>query len=170
MMSEERPILLVEDNPDDVDLTLRAFARNKVANSIVVARDGVELRAALARNWQLILCDYTLPQLDAPTALRIVREVDADVPVIVVSGTVGEEIAVQVMRFGASDYLLKDNLRRLAPAVTRELRECRVRRERRRLEEARRVAEESFRLIIERSPDLVVVHRDARVVYANPTA
>ncbi len=163
-------VLMVEDTPADAELILRELARAGFDVEHERVEDGAALRAALTREWNIILCDYTLPQLDAPTALRIVREIDLDIPVIVISGTVGEEIAVQVMRFGASDYMLKDNLRRLGPAVTRELRESRVRKERRRLDDARRAAEGSFRLIIERSPELVVVHRDGRVVYANPTA
>ncbi|HEY8076066.1 MAG TPA: ATP-binding protein, partial [Labilithrix sp.] len=171
MVDRERiRVLLVEDSADDAALVLRELARAGFDVHHERVEEAGALRTALSREWQIILCDYTMPQLDAPTALRVVREVDQDVPVIVVSGTVGEEIAVQVMRFGASDYLLKDNLRRLGPAVTRELREIRVRKDKRRHEEARRAAEESFRLIIERSPELVIVHREGNVVYANPTA
>src|SRR3954454_11941433 len=99
-----------------------------------------------------------MPTLDAPTALQVVRRVWPDVPFIVVSGTIGEDTAVEVMRAGANDYLLKGNLTRLGPAVTRELRDGRARADRRRADVARHQAESSFRLIIESSPDLIVVH------------
>src|SRR5437868_4880648 len=82
----------------------------------------------------------------------------------------GEDTAVEVMRAGASDYLLKGNLTRLGPAVTREVRDGRARAERRRIEHARQQAELSFRLIIESSADLIIVHREGRILYANPKA
>ena len=80
------------------------------------------------------MCDYTLPQFSGESALRIVRESDADLPFIYVSGTIGEDVAVEAMKSGAQDYVLKNNLKRLAPAVERELREAGVRREKRILE------------------------------------
>jgi PAS domain S-box-containing protein len=166
--TEPLRLLHVEDSDDDAELVLRELARS----GFEVTRHRVELAAsletALEQDWDLVLCDYTLPHLDAPTALEIVRKRCAHVPFIVVSGTVGEETAVEVMRAGANDYLLKGNLTRLGPAVRREVREGRARAERLRAERARQQAEESFRLIVESSPDLVVAHREGRIVYANP--
>jgi DNA-binding response OmpR family regulator len=92
-------------------------------------------RQALAQAaWTAILCDFTLPQFSGASALRIARETDADLPFIYVSGTIGEDVAVEAMKSGAQDYILKNNLKRLAPAVERELRESQVRREKRILE------------------------------------
>jgi PAS domain S-box-containing protein len=161
-------VLLVEDTEDDAALVLRQLERAGFDTSYERVQTKDTLRNALEQPWELILCDYTMPELDAPTAIAIVRELGLDTPLIVVSGTIGEETAVEVMRVGANDYLLKGNLRRLGPAVTRELRDARERAERRHAEAARREAEESFRAIIERSPDLVLVHRDEKIAYANP--
>ena len=165
---ERLRLLLVEDSDDDAELVLRELRRSGFDVSVCRVQTADALGSALNEPIDLVLCDYTMPLLDAPTALEIVRKVSTDVPFIVVSGTVGEETAVEVMRAGAQDYLLKGNLTRLGPAVTRELSDGRARADRRRAELARQQAETSFRLIIESSPDLVVVHRDGRVVYANP--
>jgi two-component sensor histidine kinase len=99
------------------------------------------MRQALENcQWDVIVADYSLPQFDAPGALQVLRETGRDIPFIVVSGVVGEEAAVAIMKSGAHDFLLKNNLARLAPAVERELREARVRWERRQAEEELRNA------------------------------
>ncbi|CAN5925729.1 hypothetical protein BH11MYX4_BH11MYX4_43680 [soil metagenome] len=168
--AEPLRLLLVEDSDDDAELVLRELKRCGFEVSVCRVQTAEALRSALREPFDLVLCDYTMPTLDAPAALRLVRSSSADIPFIVVSGTVGEDAAVEVMRGGANDYLLKGNLARLGPAVTRELRDGRARADRRRAEVARQQAEASFRLMIESSPDLVVVLRAGRVVYANPKA
>ncbi len=162
-------VLLVEDSDDDADLVVRELKRSGFAVTVRRVETEPTLQAALVEEYDVVLCDYTMPTLDAPTALGIVRRHDADLPFIVVSGTVGEDTAVEVMRSGANDYLLKGNLTRLGPAITREIRDGLARAERRRADAVRKKAEESFRLIIESSPDLIVVHREGVVIYANPT-
>ena len=168
MTVETLRLLLVEDSDDDAELTLRELKRSGFDVSCTRVETVQALTNALADTFDIVLCDYTMPTLDAPAALALVRKQSADVPFIVVSGTIGEETAVEVMRSGANDYLLKGNLTRLGPAVRRELQAGRARADRRRHDEARQQAEASFRLIIESSPDLVIVHRDGKVVYANP--
>jgi PAS domain S-box-containing protein len=94
------------------------------------------MKAALeTKQWQVILCDYSLPQFNALGALALAREMEADLPFIIVSGTIGEPVAVEAMRAGAHDYLMKDNLVRLVPTVERELQEAENRRARREAEE-----------------------------------
>ncbi len=89
------------------------------------------MRAALAKHpWDLIIADYRLPEFDAPSALSLLHESGHDIPFIVVSGAMGEELAVAMMRAGAQDYLLKSDLARLAPAVEREMGDARTRRQR----------------------------------------
>ena len=101
-----------------------------------------EMKAALAqRPWDLVIADYVLPHFSAPGALTLVQESGLDLPFIVVSGTIGEETAVQAMRAGARDYIMKGNLARLAPAIVRELHEAGARRERKQLEEQLRQAQ-----------------------------
>ena len=124
-------LLQVEDTEDDAALIERALTR---AGYDVLARrvDGAEaLRRELHESeWDLVIADYTMPGFSGTKALAIVREQHPDLPFIFVSGTIGEDTAVAAMRTGAHDYIMKDNLKRLAPAVERELREASVRRER----------------------------------------
>ena len=166
----ELNLLLVEDSEDDAQLILRELKRAGVALKHRRVQTKSDLERALADSPDIVLCDYSLPQLDAPTALASVRAIAPDMPFIVVSGTIGEETAVEVMRAGANDYLLKQNLKRLALAVVREARDGKMRAEQRRAEQGRQKAERSFRMIVESSPDLVVVHRDEQIVYVNPAA
>ena len=161
-------LLLVEDSDDDAELILRELKRGGFDVAVRRVQTATALEAALDDAPDIVLCDYTMPHLDAPSALGIVRGRHPDLPFVVISGTVGEDTAVEVMRAGANDYLLKQNLTRLGPAVTREIRDARARIERRRLERERQQAEESFRLIIESSPDLIVVERQGVVLYMNP--
>jgi two-component sensor histidine kinase len=107
--------------------------------------DAREMSAALAKQpWDVIIADYRLPEFDAPSALSLLHQSGRDIPFIVVSGAVGEELAVAMMRAGAQDYLLKDNLVRLAPAVDREIRDARTRRGREVAERALNESEQRF--------------------------
>jgi CheY-like chemotaxis protein len=114
-------ILHIEDN--DVDVAMILHELNKYWPKINHHR--VEqlsaLEEALSRKWDVIISDFTLPEFDGLTALRMVRENEIDTPFIVVSGRVEEDIAASMMRLGANDYVMKDNLKRLAPAIEREL-------------------------------------------------
>src|ERR1019366_7850659 len=109
--------------------------------------DAVGLRHALEDStWDVIVADYHLPGFDAPGALRILQECGYDIPCIVVSGKMGEDTAVEMMKSGAHDYLTKNNLTRLVPAVERELAEASVRREARLAQAELRESEERLAL------------------------
>src|SRR5690606_23227289 len=142
-MAKALRILLVEDNYDDLHLIVRELTRGGYAPVCRQVYTETGLRAALREErWDVVVCDYALPGFRAEDALKAVQEADPDMPFIVVSGRMGEETAVAMMRAGAHDYLMKHNLRRLVPAIERELREADVRRRRRRRSEERRVGEE----------------------------
>ena len=124
--------LIVEDSEDDTLLLVRelqhggydvAFERVETAGAMTEALDN--------REWNIVLADYTMPHFSGTDALELLRGSGLDIPFIFVSGTIGEEIAVKAMKNGANDYILKGNLKRLIPAIERELREVVVRRERR---------------------------------------
>ncbi|MFO0842499.1 MAG: ATP-binding protein [Gemmataceae bacterium] len=132
-------VLFVEDSEDDMLLQLRELRREGYEVEYRRVQRLDELREAMASPaWELVLSDYSLPGFTGLEALQAVRESGQDVPFILISGTVGEETAVQSMKAGAADYLLKDNLTRLVPAVRRELREAEHRRQRRQAVERQR--------------------------------
>src|SRR5258708_40142809 len=89
-----------------------------------------------AREWDVVLCGYSMPQFNALAALALVKEMSLDIPFIIISGTIGEDAAVEAMRAGAHDYMMKDALARLVPSIERELEEGQNRRARRSAEEA----------------------------------
>ncbi|NUQ83535.1 MAG: PAS domain-containing protein [Anaerolineales bacterium] len=141
-MTKPLHLLLVEDSEDDARLMLREL--QKVGYEVAWKR--VETQAALKQTlteqaWDLIICDYYLPQFDALHALEILKDSGMDLPFIIVSGTIGEETAVTALKAGAHDFLIKGNYARLGPAIERELREADSRRERRQAIEALREKE-----------------------------
>lgn len=143
MMSEGLRLLQVEDSLSDAALIERALGKAGYAVSSRLVMNEPQMRAALAQQvWDVIIADYRLPEFDAPSALALLHETGHDIPFIVVSGAMGEELAVAMMRAGAQDYLLKDNLARLAPAVEREIRDAETRRERAQVERALNKSEE----------------------------
>ena len=136
-----RPLraIIVEDRPDDLALLLRALRRGGYAPEFAHVETAAGLADALAAGpWDIVLSDYTLPDFSGLLALRQVHAHDPDLPFIIVSGNIGEDVAVAAMRAGAHDYLIKGNLMRLGAAIERELREAGVRRARRRDERALR--------------------------------
>lgn len=168
-MSEVIRVLQVEDSVDDAELILLLLknAGYQVNSQRVEAAD--QLEAALkAQAWDVIIADYHLPEFDAPAALRMVQSTGTDIPFIVVSGAIGEDVAVGMMKSGAHDYLLKDRLERLAPAVDREIREARIRKQHRQAEEERTAAYAELAAIHSNAPAaLLVVNGDLRVEKLN---
>jgi len=135
-MTRELRVLLVEDNEDDAVLLIVALREGGFTVHYRRVETEASFREALGtESWDLIIADYVLPRFSGIAAVRITREVKPDLPIIMVSGKVGEEHAVEAMRAGAGDYILKGSLARLAPAIERELQEAQVRKERRQAEE-----------------------------------
>jgi len=128
-------VLIVEDLPDDALLLVRALKKLGYEVEWKQVETAPELRAALGhKTWDIVFVDYKLPRFSGPAALQIIERMNLDLPTIVVSGTVGEDVAVETMKIGAHDYLMKDNLKRLGPVVMRELREANIRKERKKIE------------------------------------
>jgi len=122
-------LLLAEDSEDDADLILQAVQKHGYHCTMKQVMAALDLQTALAtERWDIILCDYVMPGFDALAALEIVKKHGEDIPVIVVSGTVGEDVAVASLKHGAQDYILKQNLTRLGPAVESELKAASERR------------------------------------------
>ncbi|HTL54736.1 MAG TPA: PAS domain S-box protein [Candidatus Limnocylindrales bacterium] len=121
-MSVPYRVLLIEDSPQDAFLNLRALERGGMEVQAERVETMAQLKAALERgSWDLVLCDYQMPGFNGLGALSLYKGSGLDVPFIVVSGQIGEEQAVKLIKAGAHDYIMKDNLAQLAPAVKREL-------------------------------------------------
>ncbi len=162
-------VLIIEDSEDDALLMVMALSRGGYKPVFKRVETAEEIRSALDEQiWDLILCDHNLPQLNGRTALGLVQQRGADIPFIIVSGTIGEEAAVAAMKAGAHDYIMKDNLSRLAPAVERELRESVVRGERRRAEDMALMARKDWENIFQAvgSPTLILDAKH-RILAAN---
>jgi signal transduction histidine kinase len=133
-MGDAIRVLMIEDSEDDAALLLLLLrqAGHAITSERVDSASG--LANALNKNWDIIISDHSMPQFTGAEALKMVRASDPDVPFIFVSGTIGEDVATESMRVGAQDYVMKANLKRLVPAVQRELRDAGERKERKRLE------------------------------------
>ncbi len=128
-------VLIVKDSESDAELVLRQLRRGGFEPQWECVQTAGAMAAALERDaCHLVVCDYSMPGFDAPTALRVLKDSGHDLPFVVVSGSIGEDAAVAMMRAGAHDYILKQDLRRFVPAVQRELREAERRRQQRALE------------------------------------
>jgi two-component system cell cycle sensor histidine kinase/response regulator CckA len=146
-------LLLVEDSEDDAFLLVRELRRAGFEPAVERVETASAMQSALDRQpWDIVIGDYSMPHFGGVAALKLLRERGLDVPFIIVSGTIGEEKAVAAMRAGASDYVQKGNLTRLAPVIERELREAAGRREHRRAETALRASEASYSTLVEQAP------------------
>src|SRR5258708_7137058 len=152
-------VLHVEDSEQDAAL----LAHHLTRAGYTLVSDRVETSADLLaviqkQEWDVVLCDYSMPQFSALSALAVIKETNLDIPFIIVSGTIGEDAAVEAMRAGAHDYLLKDRLARLVPTIERELHEAKSRAARRLAETALRESEDRYRDLVESSHELICTH------------
>lgn len=162
MMDAKLRILSLEDDPNDFEFIRRSLERESLTFEIRrVSTRADFIVAASSGSVDLILADYSLPGFDGLSALAIAREQCPEVPFIFVSGALGEELAIETLRQGATDYVLKTRLARLGPAVKRALREAEDRAE-------RRLAEEAYRSVVMKSLQGLVVFQGGRLVFANP--
>jgi two-component system, NarL family, sensor histidine kinase UhpB len=152
-VSKNLRVLMVEDSDSDATLILRELTRHgysPVCERVETARG---MQAALdKKTWDIVVSDYVLPGFSGLGALKLLQEKNLDIPCIITSGRIDDETAVAAMRAGAKDYIMKDNLKRLGPAVERELAEAEVRRERRKTEEALQQNEAKLHLMLEEMP------------------
>jgi hypothetical protein len=165
-MSTPLRLLIVEDSRDDAELLLLEVRRGGFDPDHRRVDTPEDMEAALdSQEWDLILADYSMPRFSGTQALAIVRRRSPDLPFIFVSGTIGEDTAVAAMKAGAQDYLTKSSLKRLVPAIERELREAQTRRERARAEAKLRQLQQA----VEQSASLVVItDAEGTIEYVNP--
>ncbi|MGZ9155417.1 MAG: EAL domain-containing protein [Candidatus Binatia bacterium] len=145
--------MIVEDSPSDAGLMVRQLQQGGFETIYERVDNAEQMRAALEKqNWEIVLSDFSLQGFDAYDALAVLREHNPDIPFIVVSGKIAEEVAIALMRDGASDYLMKNNLERLAAAVKRELENASTRQARRIAETAQHESERQFRQLFDLAP------------------
>ena len=135
-MCKRLSILIVEDSESDTELIIRQFQKaNYDITYERVETDDQMMAAIEKRSWDLVIADYFLPEFNAPAALAILQKSGLDIPFVVVSGAIGEETAIEIMKAGAHDYIMKNNMSRLVPAIERELKEAESRVQRKQAEE-----------------------------------
>ncbi len=169
-MTTALAVLIIEDSESDGQLIVRTLKRAGYDVTAEQVETAEQMRAVLGRRaWDIVISDYSLPQFDGRAALTLLQATGRDIPFIVVSGTIGEETAVAMMKAGAHDYLLKGELARLAPAVERELAQAESRRERHQAEEALQNNEKRFRALIENSLDNIsLLAADGTLLWESP--
>lgn len=169
-MNESIRVLIVDDSEDDA-LLLADELRDSGYDLTYLRVDTAEaMRAALReQTWSLIIADYKMPKFSGPDALNVLQESGLDIPFILVSGTAGENIGVEMMHAGAQDFIVKSGLSRLPPAVTRELLDADTRKRRKAAEGAARASAENYRTIFDSAPVVIVaVDRDGMILQTNP--
>ncbi len=137
-MANTLRFLIVDDSEDDTLLIIRELKKGGISPDYLRVDNAVKLAKALKDPWDLVISDHNMPGFSSEEALQIIKDSDIDLPVIIVSGTIGDDVAVNAMKSGAQDYVMKDNLARLIPAIQRELKEVNVR-------SAREKAEQTLR-------------------------
>ena len=153
-------ILHLEDDPLDVELASAALEDAGVGCEVTQVQTREAFEAALEENsFDLVLADYSLPAFDGLSALKTTQEARPEVPFVLVSGTLGEERAIEALKSGATDYVLKQRLERLAPAVRRAVREAEERAERKRAEQALRESEQQLQHLVRK---LLVAQEEER--------
>ncbi len=150
-------LLILEDNPDDAELAVKELERKGFNVKWIRVDTKEAFRKALAEKPDLILADYFVPSFDAMAALQMYRQLKLEIPLIVYSGAINEEMAIECMKSGATDYVFKDNLSRLGPVVKRALEEMKIYRKSKQAEEALRESEEKYRTLYDSSRDAIMI-------------
>lgn len=165
MMKSLLRILVIEDSKDDAELIVREIRRGGYTIEFERVETKPHMQQALAQGtWDMILSDYSMPQFSAMSALEVLNDSGLDIPFLVISGTIGEETAITALKAGAHDFLLKDKLARLVPAIERELRDAETRR-------SRHEAELRYKLLVEQLPIIVYVNpvdKMSSTIYVSP--
>jgi diguanylate cyclase (GGDEF)-like protein/PAS domain S-box-containing protein len=170
-MSTPLRLLLLEDRSTDAELILYELRRAGYDPVATRAETKEEFQAGLSPELDIILADYNLPQFDAISALQLLKESGLDVPFIIISGSIGEELAVSGIKLGAADYLIKDRLARLGQAVAHALEQHHLRQNTGRAEAARREAEDRYRTLVEQIPAVTYIDAiddPSSTVYISP--
>jgi PAS domain S-box-containing protein len=168
-MNKQLRVLVVDDSEDDAELLLRELRRGGYDVAHRRVQTAETMRAALSQcSWDIVISDYTLPDFDAPAAISVLAESGSDIPILVVSGTIGEDTAVEALKAGAADFMVKGRLARFLPSVERALRDAETRRNNRGAAEADRQSEVKYRRIVETAQEGIwVLDASDKTTYVN---
>jgi PAS domain S-box-containing protein len=158
-------VLIIEDSENDALLILRKLRLGGYDPYHERVQTAEEMEGSLEKqSWDIILSDYNMPNFNGINALKLLQEKKIDIPFILVSGLIGEGTAVEAMKAGASDYIMKSNLLRLVPAIQRELREARIRQDSRQARDALKESEKLYRSIFENTGSASIIFEDDMVI------
>jgi PAS domain S-box-containing protein/putative nucleotidyltransferase with HDIG domain len=165
-------VLMIEDSEDDAQLLIRDLKKGGYNPLYERVETAAAMKKALQeKQWDIILCDYNMPQFNAPSAIAVLKEANIDIPLLIVSGAIGEETAVECMLSGAQDFIMKGNLSRLCPAIARELKEAEVKFQREAALKSLRESEERYKALFDRSLELVyIANFESHFIDANDAA
>jgi len=164
-------VLIVDDSDDDAKLIILQLQRGGYDPKWERVETYEAMESELNRQqWDVILCDYKMPHFSAHAAMKLVQDRKIDIPFIIVSGAIGEDTAVTAMKSGAHDYLMKDKLPRLVVAIEREIRETKIRQEKKKADESLKTSEEKYRIVVENAHEAIIITQDMKVVFANRAA
>ena len=160
-MNKSIRVLFVDDSDDDVMLLAKALKKGGYSPIYEQVDTADAMNDALdTQTWDVILCDYAMPNFSSFSALDLYKKKGFDLPFIIVSGTITDETAVAAMKAGAHDYIIKDNLARLCPAIDREMREAKIRKERQHAKTRLKKSEEKYRTLFQDSRDAIYMNAD----------
>ena len=160
-MKKKLNLLILEDNPADAELAVRELEKEDFLIEWSLVETEKAFREALNQRPEVILADYNLPSFDGLSALKIKQVISPTIPLIIISGSIGEEFATECIKAGATDYVLKDKLFRLVPVIKRALQEAEEHRE-------RKQAEELFKKLFINSPNAIFIIQDGKFKLINP--
>jgi protein-histidine pros-kinase len=165
-------LLIIEDSEDDALLVVRELRRAGYNVTFERVETAAAMAAALRREtWDLVIADYNLPEFSGIGALELLKSTGLDLPFIIVSGSIGEDLAVEAMKSGAHDYMMKGNVKRLIPSLERELRDAKERRQRREAEEALRISEARKAAIFDTALDSIIsIDHEGKIIEFNTQA
>ena len=168
-MSKPLKVLIVEDSEDDATLITRELNKGGFDSDVTRIQTAEGMKKALEdKKWDIILSDYRMPGFSGLQALEILKKTGLDIPFILISGTVGEQLVVEAMKAGACDYVMKDKLDRLDVAMERELREAEIRHEKKQAEIALIESEKKYKFLIDKMNEMaLILDKTGTILFAN---
>lgn len=157
-MSKLIKVLIVEDSEDDIQLLLRELKKGGYKPTHKRVETATAMKKALKEHWDIILSDYKMPKFSGPEALKVLQASKLDIPFIIVSGSIGEEAAVDTLKEGTHDFITKMNLSRLIPAIERELRDWEIRQANKLAEQALQESEHRYKHLFHNHPNPMWVY------------